>query len=153
MYLSRYLCGVILGFLLSFYGNSSSFVFNHLLISSFVGFHSMIIPFLHLHYLHDLLWIPFTQSHVVPAGNGTICWLLISRTTYWADPDSYLNRFPTKPYKTIGPYGKPKGNTTHIRYCAVSSKIVLWVTAMLSILYSRREWGYGILIDILQALN
>ena len=44
-YLSRYLRGVILGFLLSFYANSSSFVLNHLLISAFVGFHGLNIPF------------------------------------------------------------------------------------------------------------
>jgi hypothetical protein len=44
-YLSRYLCGVYLGFLLSYNTNSSSFVLNHLSISTFVGFHLMIIPF------------------------------------------------------------------------------------------------------------
>jgi hypothetical protein len=44
-YFSRYLRGVILGFLLSFCANSSSFVFNQLSISAFVGFHSLNIPF------------------------------------------------------------------------------------------------------------
>jgi hypothetical protein len=37
-YLSRYLRGVILGFLLSFYANSSSWVLNQPSISAFVGF-------------------------------------------------------------------------------------------------------------------
>jgi hypothetical protein len=44
-YLSRYLCGVILGFLLSFSANSSSLVLNQPLISSFVGFQGINIPF------------------------------------------------------------------------------------------------------------
>jgi hypothetical protein len=45
MYLSRYLCGVILGFLLSFSTNSSSLVLNHPSISSLVGFQGLNIPF------------------------------------------------------------------------------------------------------------
>jgi hypothetical protein len=36
---------VNLGFLLSFCTNSSSFVFNHLSISAFIGFHGLNIPF------------------------------------------------------------------------------------------------------------
>jgi succinate-acetate transporter protein len=44
-YLSRYLRGVSFGFLLSFCTNSSSFVFNQLFISAFVGFHGLSIPF------------------------------------------------------------------------------------------------------------
>jgi hypothetical protein len=35
------------------------------------------------------------------------CWLLISLTTSWDDPGSYLNKFPTKPSKTIDPPCKP----------------------------------------------
>jgi hypothetical protein len=100
-----------------------------------------------------LLQIPFTQSHPVPADNETISWLLLFLSTSWADPGSDLNRFPTKPSKTIGPPGKPEGNTTHRMYCAVSPEIVLWVTAMLKCLQSRKEWGYGIVFDLLQALN
>jgi hypothetical protein len=52
-------------------------------------------------------------------------------TTSLVDPGSYLNKLPTNPFKTIGPPGKPEGNTTHIMYCTVSPEIVLWVTAML----------------------
>jgi hypothetical protein len=77
-YLSRYLCGVNLGFLLSFYANSSSFVSNHLSIFSFVGFHGMNIPFYTFILRMLLLHISFTQSYAVPAGNKTSCWLLLS---------------------------------------------------------------------------
>jgi len=45
MYLSRYLRGVTLGFLLSFCANSISFVLNQLSIFAFVGFHGLNIPF------------------------------------------------------------------------------------------------------------
>jgi hypothetical protein len=44
-YFSRYFWGVTLGFLLSFCAKSSSFVFNQILISYFVGFHGLNIPF------------------------------------------------------------------------------------------------------------
>jgi hypothetical protein len=44
-YLPRILHDVILGFLLSFYANSRSFFFNHISISTFVGFHNLNIPF------------------------------------------------------------------------------------------------------------
>jgi hypothetical protein len=44
-YLFRYLRGVNFRFLLSFCANSNSFVFNQLSISTFVGFHSLNIPF------------------------------------------------------------------------------------------------------------
>jgi hypothetical protein len=51
-------------------------------------------------------------------------WVGIQRTCSWSDPGSDLNRFPTKPSKTIGPPGKPEGNTTHRVHCAVSPEIV-----------------------------
>jgi hypothetical protein len=70
-------------------------------------------------------------------------WLLFSSFYSWADPGSDLNMFPTKPSKTIDPPRKPKGNTTHIMYCAVSPEIVLWVFAMLICFQFRKEWGYG----------
>jgi hypothetical protein len=44
-FLSRYLRGVILGFLLSFCANSSSLVLNQPSIFVFVGFHGVDIPF------------------------------------------------------------------------------------------------------------
>jgi hypothetical protein len=44
-YFSRYLCGVALGLMLSFYEKSSSFVLNQLSILDFVGFHGLNIPF------------------------------------------------------------------------------------------------------------
>jgi hypothetical protein len=96
----------------------------------------------------NILQIPFTQSHAFLVGNETIFWLLISLTTSWDGPISDLNMFPTKPSKTIGPPGKPEGNTTHRMYYVASPEIVLWVTAMLRCLQSRNEWGYGIVIDI-----
>jgi hypothetical protein len=134
MYLSRYVCSFILGFLLSFYTKSSSFVFNHLLIIAFVGFHGLNIPF-YAFILHMfLLRIPSTQSHAVPIDNKTIGWLTSFSSTYWADLGSDLNRFPTKPSKTINPPGKPEDNTTHRVHCTVSPKIVLWVTAKLKCL-------------------
>jgi hypothetical protein len=84
MYLSRYLHGVNFRFLLSFCTNSSSFVFNQLSISAFVGFHGLNIPFYILilltlcHQIFTTLQqISFTQSLSVPTGNKTICWLLL----------------------------------------------------------------------------
>jgi hypothetical protein len=85
-YLSRYLCGVNLGFLLSFCTNSSSFVFNHISISAFVGFHGWNIPFYTFILRASLPQIPSTQSCAVLASNRTICWLNYSL----ADPSSDL---------------------------------------------------------------
>jgi hypothetical protein len=85
-YLSRYLSSVSLGFLLSFCANSSSFVFNHLSISTFVGFHGLNIPF-YTFILHVFLsQIPSTQSYAFPAGNETICWFRsLSSYSSWVD--------------------------------------------------------------------
>jgi hypothetical protein len=63
--------------------------------------------------------------------------------TSWSNPSLDLNRFPTKPFKTIGPRGKIEENTTHRVHCAVSLKTYLWVTAMLKCLQSRNGWGSG----------
>jgi hypothetical protein len=82
-----------------------------------------------------------------------ICWLLLFLSTSWTDLGSDMNRFPTNPSKTIGPFGKPKGNTPHRMYCTISLEIVLWATAMLRCLQYRKEWGFGIGFDLLQALN
>ena len=73
-----------------------------------------------------------------------------SLTTSWADPGSNMNKLPTKPSKTIGPPGKPEGNTTHRVYCAVSLDIFLWLTTMLRCLQSRKEWGSGIATHLLR---
>jgi hypothetical protein len=67
------------------------------------------------------------------------------------DPCSYLNRFPTKPSKTISPPGKLEGNTVHRVHCTVSPEIALWVTAILKFLQSRNEWGYGVVFYLLHA--
>jgi hypothetical protein len=83
MYLSRYLHGIILGFLLSFCAKPRSFVFNQLSIFSFVGFHSQNIPFYTSIVCVILSRIPLTQSHSVPVDNIPICWLLISLFTPW----------------------------------------------------------------------
>ena len=82
-YLSRYFHSVILGFLLSFCENSRSFLFNQILISSFIRFHGLNIPFYTFIFYATLSWIPLTQSHAVPAENETIFWLLLSLTTPW----------------------------------------------------------------------
>jgi hypothetical protein len=80
-------------------------------------------------------------------------WLDISFTS-WADPGSDLNRFPTKPSKTISPPGKPEGNAAHRVHRTVSPKIDLWVTAILRCLQSRNEWGYvECILSFLHALN
>jgi hypothetical protein len=130
MYLSRYLCGVNLVFMLSFCVKSSSFVFNHLLIYAFVGFHGLNIP-LYTVIIHVLLpRISSTQSHVVPLATEPFVGLNLSFTS-WSDPGLDMIRVPTKPSKTIGPPGKPEGNTTHRVHCAVSPEIALWVTAIL----------------------
>jgi hypothetical protein len=59
------------------------------------------------------------------------------------DPSSYLNKFPTKPSKTIGPPGKLEGNTSHKMYYVVSPEIVLWVTSMLIFLQYRKYGDMG----------
>jgi hypothetical protein len=80
-YLSRYLHGVNLGFMLSFCANSISFVFKHFSIFAFIGFHDLNIPFYSFIIFMILSRIPPTQSHVVPAGNRTICLLFLSLPT------------------------------------------------------------------------
>jgi hypothetical protein len=51
-------------------------------------------------------------------------WISLSLlASSWVDPGSYLNRFPTKPSKTIDPPGKPKGNVAHRVHSIVSPKI------------------------------
>jgi hypothetical protein len=50
-----------------------------------------------------------------------------------------MNKTLTKPSKTIGPPGKPEGNTTHMMHCTVSPEIDIWVVAMLRFLQSRKE--------------
>jgi hypothetical protein len=74
-------------------------------------------------------------------------------TSSWVDPGSDLNRFPTKPSKTIGPPGKPEGNVVHRVHNAVSPEIALWVTAIPRCLQSRNEWGSGIVFFLLHALT
>jgi hypothetical protein len=73
-------------------------------------------------------------------------------TTSWVDPGSYLNRFPTKPSKTIGPPGKLEGNIAHKEHSATSPEIDLWVTANIKCLQYRNEWGYGSVFYLLHAL-
>jgi hypothetical protein len=55
-----------------------------------------------------------------------------------------MKKIPTNAFKNISPPGKTEGNTTHRMYYEVSPEIVLWVTAMLRCLQSRKEWGYRI---------
>jgi hypothetical protein len=52
--------------------------------------------------------------------------------------------FQKKPFKTIGPSGKPEGNVVHRVHYVVSPEIVLLVDAMLKCLQPRNEWGSGI---------
>jgi hypothetical protein len=54
---------------------------------------------------------------------GTALLPLLS-TTCAVDPGFISIRVPTKP-KTIGPSGKPEGNTVHRMHCAVSPEIAL----------------------------
>jgi hypothetical protein len=127
--------------MLSFRANSRYFVFSHISISTFVGFHGLNMPLYTVIFYTILSRIPLTKSHAVPAENKNICWLFLSSFFFKFDLGLDLNKFPTKPSKTIDPPSKPKGNTTHIVYCAVSPEIVLWETAMLRCLQSRKEWG------------
>jgi hypothetical protein len=151
-YLLTYLCGVNLGFFLSFYTNSSSFVLNHLSISTFVGFHGLNIPFYTFILCVILPRILSTQSYSIPAEKKkNIYWFDCLSFTSWADLGSYLNRFPTKPSKTIDPPGKPKGNTSHRVHCTVSPEIALWVTAILKFLQSMNDWGSGVVFYLLHA--
>jgi hypothetical protein len=71
-----------------------------------------------------------------------LCWLdIFLLSSSWVDPSSYLNRFPTKPSKTIGPPSKRGGNAAHRMHNVVSPEITLWVTAITKCLQSRNEWG------------
>jgi hypothetical protein len=144
MYLSRYLRSVNLRFLLYFCANSISFVFNHLSISSFIGFHGLNTPFYSVIFYVILSQIPLTRSHAVLDGNRTICWLLLSFYHSWVDSGSYILWFPTKPSKTISPPRKPEGITVHGVHCAVSPEIILWVAAMIRLLHPGNEWRSGI---------
>jgi len=142
MYFSIYLCGVNVRFLLSFYANSSSFIFSHLSIFAFIGFHGLNIP-LYTFILCTLFsWIPSTQSYVVPANKRTICWLYLSVLTSWVDLGLDLNKFPTKPSKNINPPSELEGNDVRRVHNEVSPEITLWVNAMLKCLQYRNEWGY-----------
>jgi hypothetical protein len=133
-YLSKYLRGLNFGFLLSFYTDSSSFIFNQLLISAFVGFHGLNNPFYILILLTschqiftNLQQISFTQSLSIPTKNGTIC-LVIGYSCYhsWADPGSVPSLVSNNTLlKTIDPLGKPEGKTMHMMHCIVSPEIVL----------------------------
>jgi hypothetical protein len=153
MYLSRYLCGVSLGFLLSLCTNLNSFIFNHLSISVFVGFHGMNIPFYSFILRSFLPQIPSTQSYAVPSGNETIYWLNFSLlTSSWVDLGLDINKFPTKPSKTINPPSKPEGNVAQSAHGVVSPKIALWVVAMIKFLQYRNEWGSGVFFYLLLAL-
>jgi hypothetical protein len=61
-------------------------------------------------------------SYLIP----TPCWLSLSLLiSSWVEIDSYMNRFPTKPSKTIDPPGKPKGNATCKAHNVVSLAIDL----------------------------
>jgi hypothetical protein len=66
-------------------------------------------------------------SYLIP----TPCWLSLSLLiSFWVDIGSDMNRFPTKPSKTIDPPGKPKGNVARKAHSVVSPEIDLWVTAI-----------------------
>jgi hypothetical protein len=96
-YLSRYLCSVNLGFLLSFCTNSSSFVFNHLLISAFIGFHGLIIPFYTFILCMFLPWShPLNPVQFQPATEPFVGFdlLLLGLTQVLLS-----NMFPKKPSK------------------------------------------------------
>jgi hypothetical protein len=59
-----------------------------------------------------------------------------------------MNKFPTKPSKTISPPGKPEGNVACRVSSVVSPEIALWVTAIPRCLQSRNKWGYGSVFDL-----
>jgi hypothetical protein len=62
----------------------------------------------------------------------SICWFNSSYSTLseFIDPGLMFIQVSNKAYKTIGPPGKPEGNTTHI---AVSPKITLMGGCSLSL--------------------
>jgi hypothetical protein len=127
-YLSRLFCCVNFGFMLSFYSNSISFVFNQLSIFSSVGFHGLNIPFyiiilltycrLIKHYfdasLADLIHsIPScsNQPAMEPFVGFLLFYFFIYLLRYYLtfiyDQGSYLTSFQQNFSKTIGPSGKP----------------------------------------------
>jgi hypothetical protein len=58
----------------------------------------------------------------------------------YIEPGSNLIISQQNPSKTIDPSGRPKGNTTHRVYCAISHEITVWVAAILRCLQPRSEW-------------
>jgi hypothetical protein len=105
---------------------------NFLCFQPYFDLHLSWIPW-HEHsflYLHSLHASSMDPVHSIPCSSSrkqNHLLVLFLSSTSWADPCSYLNRFPTKPFKTIGPPGKPEGNTTHRVHCTVSPEIILWV--------------------------
>jgi hypothetical protein len=63
-----------------------------------------------------------------------------------------MNRFSTKPSKTIDPPSRPERNVVRRSHNVVSPGVALWVTAMLKFLQSRNELGSGIVFHLLHAL-
>jgi hypothetical protein len=109
---------------------------------------------IHLHWIpwseHSFLYFhchrdSFTDpTHLIPYSSSRQRnhLLVINLSSYFLDDlGSDLNKITTNPFKSIGPLGKPKSNTTHRMFYAVSPEIVLWVTAMLRCLQYKKQWG------------
>jgi hypothetical protein len=102
---------------------------------------------------HSFLYLDFSHAsftdlvHSIPCSSSrqqNHLLVINLSLSNWADPGSNLNKFPTKPSKTIIPPGKLEGNTVHKVHSTVSPKIVLWVTTNIKCLQSKKDWGYGI---------
>jgi hypothetical protein len=98
--------------------------------------------FLYLYFLHASFMDPV---HSIPCSSirkhNHLLVIILFLPTSWADPGSNMNRFPTKPSKTINRPSKPEGNTTHRVHYTVSPEITLWVTTNIKCLQSRKDWG------------
>jgi len=98
-YLSRYLHSVNLGLMLSFCANSSSFVFNHISIFAFIGFHGLKIPFYSFILCVSLPWLLSPQYYEVIARNITICSFIIPILLLGMTQVRISKGFPKNPLK------------------------------------------------------
>jgi hypothetical protein len=152
-YLSRYLHGVNLGFLLSFCTKYSSFVlaiFQSLpLWDSMVSTSPFIFAFFHLLVIRSgllltrLPQISCAQSHCLPISRQQnhllVFYSLLSIYHYRFTPVHNQEASQQNPLKTIDPPSYPEGNIVHGVHCAVSPEIALWVAAIIKCLQLGNE--------------
>jgi hypothetical protein len=152
-YMSRYLHGDNLGFLLSFFTNSISFVLD--IFRSMPFWDSMVstslfrFAFSHLLVVRSgllltcLPQISCAQSHCLPISRQQnhllVFYYLLFIYHYKFTPVHNQEASQQNPLKTIDPPSYPEGNVEHRVHCAVSPEIALWVATILRCLQPGNE--------------